>query len=54
MAATDIPLLNNLLNKGEIPAVRVEITKDTIGQLMIAIIVSAILVMMLHKIFYKK
>lgn len=54
MAIKDIPLVDNLLNKGEIPAVRVEIEKTSIIQLVISIIVSAIAIMMLHKTFYKK
>jgi hypothetical protein len=54
MPVTNIPLVDNLLNKGEIPAVRVEIEQKSIVQLVIAVILSAIAIMMLHKTFYKK
>lgn len=53
-ANTGITLVDDLLNKGEIPAVRVVIPQNTIIQLVIAIIISAVMIMMLQKIFYKK
>ena len=47
------PLLENLLNKGELPTVNVEVTVDdkSVLKLAIAILATSIVVMLLKRIF---
>lgn len=47
------PLLDNLLNKGELPTVNVEVTVDdrSIYKIAFAILAVSIIAMLLHRIF---
>ncbi len=54
MKETGVTLFDNLLMKGEIPEIRVTIPPKTLIQIVLAVIVSAAMIMMLHQSFSRK